>query len=312
MGFSEFFFSLNGAANIDYTGATDQSPAIQALIDAASPGDTILFGPGDIQLGDRLTIPKNLKLVGFHGTKFNCDIVNKPIFVMQADFVELHNFEIVANGRTNSLTNQFGILVSNAVGWKISNINMNGLYTGIRTTNTNSDHRGGIISNCNIENCNTGIQAFSGGSFLTIDNCKSNINNIGFDIGTGNVSLVGCHANTNQTGILFSTNINSGHNTICGGIFNHNTTNIDVQDAVHGLTFTGVEAWAGGFVIDASRCHFIGCQLSPTGNFTFNSNVQQALFQGCTIHGTPSSTGAGSTNVIWDHCYNDSLTLYTG
>jgi len=266
---------------VEYGSALNQAATIQAAIDAAPVGSSLIFG-GDASLSQivkietSISITKRLHFFAFGGitlqTISNIIILN---FSGSAAGFSISGFRFLGNdtGAAQSA------MSAGVAGYTIDrcvaiDFNLAGFTLSGTTT---SPYTKSIISNSRAESC-------PGVGFSVISEYVSLVNNdapgcgTGFKIAAGNLTLTDNSSNFSTTGITFDAATNTGKSSIKGGNFNHCTNSIVVNAADNGLQFIGVEAVTGAMNINVDEVRFAACHLAGTGNMNskrvrFSDNV---------------------------------------
>ena len=277
-------------------------PTIQAGIDAAADGDTVLVADGtytgegnrDIDfLGKAITVRSEN---GAEGCIIDCEELGRGFNFHSAEDQDsvLQGFTI-PNGDGTLFNNRGGGIYCNSSSPTITNCTFNGnlaiFGSGISCVNSSP-----TITNCTFKG---NVAAFGGGIFCdpssspTITNCTFSENDA--DAGNGDGGGIFCdpYSSPTITNCTFNRNVaNYG-----GGIY------CDISSpTITNCTFSGnIAAYGGaGICFDSSSLTFTNC--------TFNGNV--AAFGGgifC-VNSSPTITNC----IVWDNFPDAILTLNSG
>ena len=142
---------LQYVAGLDGSGVTDMRSALQAIIDAASAGDTIYLPPGKFLINAELVINKPLKIVG-SGGRFTTDEIASPPYP-QVPATAIVTSSATANGikvtGKGVILEDFAIINTRAIGsgptagtgllfegsnqYALSRMTVQGFYDCVRT-----------------------------------------------------------------------------------------------------------------------------------------------------------------------------------
>lgn len=208
----------------------DDYSTIQAAVDAASPGDTIIVRDGTYI--ENVDVNKSLILQSENGAEATIVEASNSIdyvFHISADEVYISGFKL---GRGSA-----GIYLDNADYCEISNNVLASNNYGISTRTYWSSSNNIIVDNI-VENNDRGIfisYASSGNSI--IGNISQN-NNVGIFLAGGNNAITDNTIQNNTRGILLS--YSDGNNTLTnnimsGNIYNFNVTGFDLGQYLHNI-----------------------------------------------------------------------------
>lgn len=250
-------------------GVNDDTEAVRMAL--ASSLNVKLFG--SYKITDSLVIRDNQKVYSDNAI-ISFITSNKPALVANdADFWSISGkLKIIGSGISNNTAVGLKLIKCNSYsvsGLTVKKISGDGilLFPKVPASPTIA---GGNFIDCTLDSNWTGFRAISGdignagAEYATITNINAYGNNTAFEIGSGNVSIVGGSIKYNGNGIILGEGGNNSHGIISGVNINHNTiNNVWANGATYGETFVGCHLYGSdtaGIRIENSRSMlFIGC-----------------------------------------------------
>lgn len=289
------------------------SDQINAIITAASAGDTLVFPPSGSSSYKcfGITVNKKLHFVGL-GARIQWQGLSANMFSISVDGTTVRGFEFVGQGRNNATyPNQGCIRIASCSNVLISDCLFDSMPLFCIQTNathisdTSSDFGGINVVNCHMMRSGYGFYGDTRGEYIQFVGCSIVDCNTGAQIGCGNVNFTGCQIlDCSTVALNFVTGANDAHGVISGCQINHNTKSITGSSIVNGHTFVGTHLYFGD--IELTSCtgfHFDGC--------TFEAMA--AKFDGCTgIRIENSKIPGNNGTVTLDRAWNgNASTVYT-
>jgi parallel beta-helix repeat protein len=229
-----FLAGLSGDVSAATIYVPDDYPTIQAAVDAANVGDTIIVRDGtyteNIDVNKSLTIKSEN---GAEATIVQAANPNDHIFEVTANYVNVSGFSV--KGATG--TASAGIYLNSANYGEISNNKLSDNNWGIATrTYWSSDNN--IIMDNICENNDRGIFISYASSSNSITNNICQNNNIGLFLAGGNNVVTGNTFENNTQGILLY--YSDGDNTLidnimAGNAYNFNIVGFDLYQYIHNI-----------------------------------------------------------------------------
>lgn len=205
------------------------------------------------------------------------------------------NFRIEGDNGTSS---QHGVQVgTNGVGmpvrFRVAGVSVEDCYYGFRFIGPSlSNYEGGLVSDCQAVDCNIAYSFTEQAEYVTCVNCHAwgslaglRSPGVGFDIGAGNVVVVGGSSSSNIYGSRLLTGTNDAHGIFVGTEFNHNASPILSQAIVYGHTYVachmyGGEAWLNG----GTSIRFYDSHLNfDAGSGLLCNGASAAILKNCTF-----------------------------
>lgn len=293
---------MNGIIDVSNFGAVPNqsifvSDQINAIITAATAGDTLIFPPGNYNIF-AITVTKQLNLIGL-GAKLTLSTVNAAHFIVSSDLTTIKGFTFVGRGRSHAtypaqgclrITSCSNIMVQDCI------FDQMPLYA-VQTNSTHisdlSGDFGGInIINCIITRSKIGFWATTRGEYVNVVGCSIVDNDTAMLIGAGNVNVTGCNIlDSSVVAIDLTTDINDAHGVITGNQINHNA-----------LSFRGVNI-ANGEFIHNNNIYYGDMQFTGCTGIHFKGNTIEGLemkFDNCTgvIVENSSIPGVGGNCIL--------------
>lgn len=303
---------------VEYASASNQSATIQAAIDAATAGDTLVFGMGVVKVETQLLVTKRINIVCF-GTNFT---TSSNIIIWRfgsgATYATISGCVLTGSGEDSGSTTQCGINNSGSLGMKISNVHATGLggYGFQFANDAAASYETCLVDQCSALNCNIGMEV--AGSYISIDNCSANSCNVGIDVTGSNYELTNCDANICDTAGIRFTGVGKGK--IIGGNYNHNAGYglhvVSLQtDGIIRFIGTSVLANTTDITVANSNAQvisifFIGCHLDSGMAFDASTALRVTLIGNIFNSNAPDS--GDTTNVTYVNNYTETGTLYAG
>lgn len=297
---------------------TSQYPTIQAGINAAAPGDTVLVGNGTY------TGPGNVDL-DFGGKNITVQSVNgavKTIIDCQGSSSMPHRGFYFHNGETSAAVRGFTVKngdpefdPNNDRGGAISIINAS--HPTIANCTISDNQNNGVyvsgssnptFTNCTFDaNLTNGITAYSG-SHLTITNCAfTNTQGAGVEVFQSNSTVTNCTFTGNQIGM----DIVGGASTVTGCTFanNYNGTalNVNGSPTITNCTFIGNGGsgmYVGSLVGNptVTNCTFVANQGYEMEIYECSPTVINCTFAGSQGYGIELENNNSSNNPAFTDC----------
>ncbi len=280
-------------ASYYYSGTSSLNDQIQAILDNAKSGDTILF-LGDLYRNLQLTINKNLNILSYTGTEISGSYsVGSAVFLIDgstASGTQINGFNILNS--TN------GIVVNNSSYVTISNTNLSSIRESAITIN-GSFHT--LINNSLITRSSTGIDV-SNSQMTQINesNISNNKNGVNID-NSANTQMKNSQITQNQqNGVKVSKSTNTtinGSNINDNGnegvkVSQSNRTIINNSNVDYNMG-TGVDVQdSDKFKISNSNAtsNFNGVLIQDSTNATIqDNNITGNILHGVYLGGTPYS-----------------------
>lgn len=221
-----------------------------------------------VEDGRPIFIPKGNYIVSGQVELVKCPkIYGSATLTLNGEFTlfKVSRSEVTIEGLTligDTSKSQTGVYFTNVRGLRIRNMIFKSIMTGIYGTQCGSGvHESGFISDCHFKKCTTGIFADTRCEYLTISNCILNQCNTGIKIKGGNILTTGCQITDGGIGLHIQDGQNGGHGVVSGCQINHNTESIKMINVPNGYTITGSNIFYGELTVD--NC---GSQIVLTGN----------------------------------------------
>ena len=279
------------ASGCDYT-------TIQAAVDAANPGDTIIVHDGTYT--ENVLVNKRLTIQSLNGallTTVQAASASDHVFNVTADHVTISGFTV-----TGAATNSAGIYLYHVNNCTISNNTASDNYEGIRLTSCNDNT---LTGNTAYSNSYSGIWLSSSSNNTLTNNTASNTTRgIRLYFSSNNNTLTGNTANSNDFfGIrLYS----SSYNSLTGNTANSNDLSGIHLDSSSYNTLTGNTATSNnqsGIALAQSSTY-----NTLTGNTASNNTYSGIVLTYSSTNNTlidnTVSDNANGISTIWSSNYN--------
>lgn len=221
-----------------------------------------------VEDGRPIFIPKGNYIVSGQVELVKCPkIYGSATLTLNGEFTlfKVSRSEVTIEGLTligDTSKSQTGVYFTDVRGLRIRNMVFKSIMTGIYGTQCGSGvHESGFISDCHFKKCVTGVFADTRCEYLTISNCILNQCNTGIKIKGGNILTTGCQITDGGIGMYIQDGQNGGHGVVSGCQINHNTESIKMINVPNGYTITGTNIFYGDLTVD--NC---GSQIVLTGN----------------------------------------------
>jgi hypothetical protein len=273
---------LNGIIDVSNFGivpdaAVTVSDQINALIAAASAGDTLIFPPsgGSSYKCFAITVNKKLHFRG-NGATIQFQGLSANMFNISVDGTTVEGFTFIGQGRTSgSFPNQGGVRITSCSNVSISNCYFDlfplfCIQTNFTHISDISGDFGGIsIVNCNMMRSGTGFWADTRGEYTTLTGCNLVDLNIGAKIGAGNIIISASNIlDCSTVGVDLIAGTNDGHGIISNCNINHNVLSVRANGLLFGMSFYTNHIYYGD--MELTNCN----GLEFKGNTIEGSTVQ--------------------------------------
>lgn len=293
---------MNGIIDVSNFGVVPDpsvfvSDQINAIITAASAGDTLIFPPGNYKIFS-LTINKQLHLIGL-GAKLTFSTVNATHMVVSVDLTTIKGFTFVGQGRSHAtyplqgalrITACSNVLVQDCIFDQIPHYAIQTDSTHI--SDTSGDFGGINIVNCLMTRAKYGFRGDTRGEYVSIVGCSIVDCDTGTYIACGNINVTGCNIlDCSTVGVDLVSGTNDAHGTFVGNQINHNAKSIRGNGITNGQFFRGNNIYYGDM-------EFTNC-----AGIEFWSNTIEGLemkYDNCTGCKVENNTipGVGGTIVL--------------
>ncbi len=288
----EFGAAIGGSAS------ANQTALAAAFADLGVGCKTLIFGSGTyLATTWGFTIPVGCSVLGQGAdvTILETQAATSMLRIGAVDGWRLHGFTLLGTSTSNA--DAFGIRlgltgvgVSGPGAGVISEVTVKKFASaGVVSFNSSSSEQKGVIFiGCRAYQCGAGFRTAQQGEYANFVGCRAEGCGTGIEIGSGNISQVGCIWTSNTVGVDLVAGTNDGHGTASGCEINHNgTANVRATGILVGYTFSACCIIAGPISITNSvGIQFDGCKINGAGwTFVFDNSVT-TTFVGCTWYGT--------------------------
>jgi len=258
-------------------GSTDNSSALQSLVNTVSAGSTLYFPPGTYIINSEVTYGKKLHLKGSNAILKTTS--NDQIFVLTTGGEDSTFDGLIFSGNSTG-ANQYAIYFNGCGKFIVTRCSFFSLGGGgVAATNIeNSVELGGNIINCKFISNNIGVDLFSRGEYVNISNNTFIANTKAIQTAAGNFTISSNNINYNTTGIEVITGANNGHGIISNNNLNHNSVfSLNIHDTTLGTTISNNHIYQGIVAISATTgVKILGGQLDAV-SYNLNTNTDLEL-----------------------------------
>jgi len=291
--------------------AAVNAAAIDAAIAALASvgGGVLIAGAGTYATTGNHTVMANTRIEGRgQGVTAFTTTSNAPVFVVGGENVSFSNFSIIGNISAYAPSSlQYGI--KNVAHSKVflDRIVMESLAVGYYSDTPGPEvYLGANLLQCVTKTCSTGF-LFSTNEYHTAVGCIARgCYDVGFDIASGNIALIGGAATSCNVGVKIRASANDAHG-ICSGLqINHNSQAIYIDTIANGFTFDACHVYYGNiYVISSTGVQFIGGEYDVLAYYfdgstgTTFENIRFPMVNTNTIN---DSYNSHPSTEEWTHC----------